>query len=91
MKALKEWFQFQKDKIIFLWNWRIAPDAETKQVIKAAYIEHRNSKMRMKKLLEHLENRNYRDEKYDGSWYVGTIPDNWEERIDQKIRGLEKE
>lgn len=90
MKSLKEWFEFQKTKIIFFWEWRIAPDEETKQKLKAAYIKHRNSKLRMKKLLEHLENKNYRDEK-DTSWYVGTIPDNWEERIDQKIRKLEKE
>lgn len=90
MKSLKEWFEFQREKIVFFWNWRIAPDSEAKEAIKSAYIKHRNSKLRMKKLLDHLDGKTYKDDK-DPSWFVGTIPDNWEERIDQKIRKLEKE
>lgn len=90
LKAFLLWAKFQKQRVVFYWNWRIAPDAKTKYALKIAYLRHVRHEQLMKNTLSYLEKANFKDDR-DPSWYVGTIPDNWEERIDQKIRKLEKE
>jgi hypothetical protein len=51
------------------------------------YAKEVRSKDLMRATIAHLDRLPKHDPNaYDGSWYVGTIPHDWEDRIDSKIK-----